>query len=261
MLARKVFDLLVRFRQRNNWTSKRRRIFDYRSYTFLATNSVPNPGQNGTPTFPVFCYADNQRFRHSKAYSTLHFQRQCSASYYIHRCLSNQSDANPNTKSASRPIRRRRVRGAATTSSENSSNPPANDETPESSPISGQNVMKPAGVRDTILFSETAETFLIKLENRLRPMQNCNDVFEITRIPRDYSGGQLTIRLQPKHGMYNFIVDEDNFAIIFSSPISGSYTYVLCSHTGKWLGEDDSHDLEGLLVRDLIRQCNGFPSL
>ena len=48
--------------------------------------------------------------------------------------------------------------------------------------------------------------------------------------------------------------------ISLTSPVSGGYTYVLGADSNKFVGEEDGHSLEGMLVRDLIRQCNGVPN-
>ena len=43
-------------------------------------------------------------------------------------------------------------------------------------------------------------------------------------------------------------------------PVSGTLHYVFDDRLERWVNADDGHDLEGILVRDLLRQCRGFPA-
>lgn len=122
----------------------------------------------------------------------------------------------------------------------------------------------PTAVRDPDLFFIEAESFLDKVETALAPMKLCNDVFEIERsdgieIESLDAETYLYIRLKPGDGTYTLRVDDVAMTLSLSSPISGGHTYVLCANTREWVGEEDGHSLEGILVRDLIRQCNGVP--
>uniref|UniRef100_A0A6S9DVA2 Uncharacterized protein n=1 Tax=Ditylum brightwellii TaxID=49249 RepID=A0A6S9DVA2_9STRA len=127
-----------------------------------------------------------------------------------------------------------------------------------------RNVKAPNAVLDQNLFSAAAEAFLDKVEVAIKPMQECNDVFVITRVSKGHptteaNGGRLTIDLKPGDGSYILQVDEDDKTLKFSSPMSGNYTYVLGSKTHEFVGMDDGHILEGMIVRGLIQQCNGMP--
>ena len=89
-------------------------------------------------------------------------------------------------------------------------------------------------------------------------MKAQNETFNIIRSTTEI-GENLTIGLKPGEGQYVFQVDEDMKTLTLNSPMSGSYTYVLCGYTGDFVGMDDGHLCEGMLVRDLIRHCNGLP--
>ena len=102
--------------------------------------------------------------------------------------------------------------------------------------------------------SDRKFVFLQKAERALHPMKSCNEVFELTS-----SSEKLSLKLSPAEGNYAMQVDEINFEILLQTPISGRFSYVLCAEKGEWVGSEDGHSLEGLLVRDLIRQCNGYP--
>ena len=130
----------------------------------------------------------------------------------------------------------------------------------ETSRPSTHQVIRPSGVQDPVVFAKACDTFLEKLVKALRPMEGCNDVFEVNVTRLEEHVWELTINLKPGDGIYTLSVDAGNFSLLLSSPISGCYSYVLCAKTGEWAGEDDGHSLIGLLVRDLIRQCNGYPA-
>ena len=117
---------------------------------------------------------------------------------------------------------------------------------------------RPIPVKDTAKFLAASRKELDRIEDAIEPMKSCNDVFDVTRSTND-EGEKLTIRLQGGDGTYTIQIDERNFTMNLTSPMSGAYTYVLCSKSGDWLGMDDAHVMEGMLTRDLIRQCNGVP--
>ena len=89
-------------------------------------------------------------------------------------------------------------------------------------------------------------------------MKAYNDIFVIQRSKNE-QGENLTLRLKPSEGQYIFQVDEEMKTITLNSPMSGTYTYVLCGYTGDFVGMNDGHLCQGLRVRDLIRHANGLP--
>ena len=66
--------------------------------------------------------------------------------------------------------------------------------------------------------------------------------------------------LGPVHGQYTIQFDIDQCILVFISPISGQIAYNLTTG-GEWCSDEDGHNFEGLLVRDLIRQVIGVPQL
>mmetsp|Transcript_53341 Transcript_53341/g.64278 ORF Transcript_53341/g.64278 Transcript_53341/m.64278 type:complete len:209 (-) Transcript_53341:174-800(-) len=159
-------------------------------------------------------------------------------------------------------VRRRRRGGngnAAVTSSSSITSPPRQNDAPTEAP---ELSLAPKRVNDPIEFGASAEILFDRLEEALEPMKLCNEVFDVVRESReDGAGGTLRIILRPVDGNYTFDFDETCLTMNLQSPISGMREYVLCAETGEWLGAEDGHSLEGLLVRDLIRQCNGYPAL
>jgi len=115
---------------------------------------------------------------------------------------------------------------------------------------------RPVVVKDLSTFIPASEDFLEKIEQALKPMEKANEVFIVTRKP-----GLLRIELAPGLGNYTLEVTESESCLYMQSPLSGKFGYVLCGKTGKWISSIDGHALEGMLVRDLIRQCNGLPDL
>jgi frataxin-like iron-binding protein CyaY len=97
-------------------------------------------------------------------------------------------------------------------------------------------------------------------------MEDYNDFFQVCVRSRDEVEHEqnllweLIINLKPGDGTYRLAVDIESCNLVMSSPVSGTYTYVLCQSSGDWVGQDDGHSLIGLLVRDLGRQCNGYPN-
>jgi hypothetical protein len=78
---------------------------------------------------------------------------------------------------------------------------------------------------------------------------------------RMVDGPYLLIELGPIHGQYTFIIDYEYNTIIFQSPISGQLLYSYNVRTGNWMNVNDQHNLEGIFVRDIIRQIQGVPKL
>lgn len=152
-----------------------------------------------------------------------------------------------------RAPRRRRVRGSATPNSGASSTLPD-----EGGGLPGGTATRPMPVKDSATFKVAARDLLDKVEQAIEPMKACNDVFVVSRSFNE-EGAELSIRLKPGDGMYKLDVDERNCSLTLSSPMSGVHSYVLCSRTNDWLGMDDGHIMEGMFVRDIIRQANGVP--
>ena len=169
-----------------------------------------------------------------------------------HRCFSETPAA------AVRPRRRRRKRadGVVVNSNSNSND---NDGGSAAAAAASSSSLgnKPVAVKDLGIFVVESQEFLDRVEEALRPMQAKNAVFHVDRP----TATELRLRLAPGLGEYSLTVDETWQTLHFQSPLSGKYTYVLDQQSHKFVSEDDGHALEGLLVRDLIRQCNGYPDL
>jgi Frataxin-like domain len=119
--------------------------------------------------------------------------------------------------------------------------------------------LKHAAVEDDVEFVQAASALLDKLEAALAPMKPVNDFFVVERFFGDM-GEVLTIDLGPKDGKYRVEMCLEDHIFEYSSPISGKILYVLSAETEEWVGMEDGHAFEGLLVRDLIRQCRGLPN-
>lgn len=142
------------------------------------------------------------------------------------------------------PVRRRRKGGSSTDTAD------AGDENP----------LKHEPVTDTAEFCNQAKLLLDKLETALEPMKAKNDPFIVKRSQGDV-GEILTLDLGPKIGTYRIEVSQFENVFEYTSPISGKNLYVLSKETGEWVGTEDGHFFEGILVRDLIRHCQGLPAL
>lgn len=124
----------------------------------------------------------------------------------------------------------------------------------------GRSPLKHDAVEDTVQFQQSIKDLFDKLEKSLEPMKAQNDFFVVERSIGDL-GEILTIDLGPKEGKYRIEASEEEHIFEYSSPISGKILYILSSSTGEWVGIQDGHLFEGILVRDLIRQCRGLPKL
>ena len=125
---------------------------------------------------------------------------------------------------------------------------------------SDDNPLKHVAVDDPEQFRESVTQLLDKIEKAVAPMKEQNDVFVVTRAQGEL-GDTLRIDLAPKEGSYKIEVSEEECLIQYTSPISGIVLYVNSAASGDWVGIEDGHMFEGLLVRDLIRQCKGLPKL
>jgi hypothetical protein len=151
------------------------------------------------------------------------------------------------------PVRRRKrpiQRGGETSSSSDEDSDGPNTNGP----------LKHNPVDDDVEFVQAASALLDKLEKALDPMKRQNEVFEVERFFGDM-GEVLTIDLGPKEGKYRVEMSLDDHLFEYTSPISGKVLYVFSADTLEWVGIEDGHSFEGLLVRDLIRQCQGLPDL
>jgi frataxin-like iron-binding protein CyaY len=115
-------------------------------------------------------------------------------------------------------------------------------------------------------FNAAAKALLEKLWTALKPLEYpVNENLVLTRGYEPDMGDYILVDLgfgtSGSSGQYTIQVQNDQQVLSFASPISGQVTYILSQKTNEWVGEDDGHRFEGLLVRDLIRQCKGVPNL
>jgi frataxin-like iron-binding protein CyaY len=124
-------------------------------------------------------------------------------------------------------------------------------------------------------FEPKARLFLDKIYAAMQPLIPINENMIVTRGEEqpelldddeelDESivyGPFLLIDLGPVHGQYSLTADTLQGVLLFQSPISGQRHYKLHPTSGEWCCVQDGHNLEGLLVRDLIRQIQGVPNL
>lgn len=108
-------------------------------------------------------------------------------------------------------------------------------------------------------FDASADAFMEKIYQALEPLRKLNEGMVLSRGIEEEAGKFIMIDLGPSMGQYNIQMYNSTQALLFESPISGQNHYMLSNN--EWIGIDDGHNFEGLLVRDLIRQCHGVPKL
>jgi frataxin-like iron-binding protein CyaY len=99
-----------------------------------------------------------------------------------------------------------------------------------------------------------AKEYLDLMEKALRPMKDHNAIFELERSDTE-------LKLKLADGEYTLTIHEGTEQMILYSPISGQYFYSFNPQDERWHSQNDDHILEGMLVRDLIKHCNGVPKL
>ncbi len=150
--------------------------------------------------------------------------------------------------------RRRRRRGGG-----DISQPSVGDASEEDEGETLVHASKPSAIiNDPSIFEEAARAFLNRAVEALEPMKAQNEVMKMTRSYTE-QGEKLVVSFKPGDGKYILQVDVDVGTLSLTSPMSGNHVYVLCAYTGQFLGMNDGHVCEGMIVRDMIRHCNGMP--
>ena len=116
-------------------------------------------------------------------------------------------------------------------------------------------------VNDVETFEAAANALLLKIYASMEKLLPINPDMALSRGVEPDVGPYLVIDLGVSTGLYNLQMDFENGVLLLSSPVSGDMTYVLSARTNEWVGDDDGHSFEGLLVRDLLRQIQGVPDL
>jgi hypothetical protein len=148
------------------------------------------------------------------------------------------------------PVRRRR-HGVGNAEVDNTEQRPKD--------LDAMGIRQPA-VKDPEIFARESEKLMNKIFDALEPLKSVNDDYILTRGYEEEFGDFILLDLGPVRGQYNIQVDLEQKVIMIQSPISGQLLYILSATTGDWCGDVDGHRMEGLLVRDLIRQINGVPN-
>lgn len=103
-------------------------------------------------------------------------------------------------------------------------------------------------------FAALSTEFLDRVQSAMKPLYPpLNEEFQVKRDAND----EILIRTNSKE--FGVKVLPLKQQIVFSSPVSGLHTYQWNASTKRWEDEADSHDIEGLLTRDLMRNCAGMP--
>ena len=78
--------------------------------------------------------------------------------------------------------------------------------------------------------------------------------------PEETEDRELSAHLYPKFGSFHLCTGNDGATAQLVTPILGYVEHVPNSCKNReWVSTDDSHDLIGIVVRDLNRSSNGLP--
>eukprot|EP00752_Nemacystus_decipiens_P016808 g15041.t2 len=101
---------------------------------------------------------------------------------------------------------------------------------------------------------KAGEAEIDKVEKALKAMEPFNDVFEVKR-----EGLEVFAELGPEVGTYWIKFDLSIYQICLMSPRSGPHRYIYDKESGRWIGEADKHDFQGMLTGDIIQSACGVP--
>ncbi|CAM9803973.1 unnamed protein product [Ectocarpus sp. 12 AP-2014] len=101
---------------------------------------------------------------------------------------------------------------------------------------------------------KAGEEEIDKVEKALKAMEPFNDVFEVRR-----EGLEVFAELGPEVGTYWIKFDLSIYQICLMSPRSGPHRYIFDKGSGRWIGEADKHDFQGMLTGDIIQSACGIP--
>ena len=118
-------------------------------------------------------------------------------------------------------------------------------------------------VTNAAAFEQVATKLIDKIYAALEPLQAINDPYFLSRDrdPEIGDGEYILLDLGPLHGQYTLQVDPEQALVHMQSPSSGVVQYYCSLDDQEWRSVENGHILEGLLVRDLIRQIKGVPKL
>ena len=148
----------------------------------------------------------------------------------------------------------------------------SNDVNESNAPLPADDSKSRTVIKEFHLFEAEAEKFLDKFYQAILPMKKHNEIFILDRGEEAKVGSNITLDLGPSVGAHTIQVDLTQFVITYSSPVSGQHSYELVKEEGnqgskkgideyKWQNISDRHDLEGIIVRDLLRSAGGCPKL
>lgn len=92
-----------------------------------------------------------------------------------------------------------------------------------------------------------------EIHDAVQDMKALNQVFDITAQELE-----LKIDVGSK-GNFVFVIKPRGETLQYHSPVSGVLEYKFDPEERLWLQVDDKHDFRGMLTRDMIRVCIGYP--
>jgi frataxin-like iron-binding protein CyaY len=104
-----------------------------------------------------------------------------------------------------------------------------------------------------LAFVDQAKLCFVEVHDAVQDMKALNEIFDIT-----LTESELKIDMGSK-GKFVFVIKPRGETLQYHSPVSGVLEYKFDPEERLWLQVDDRHDFRGMLTRDMLRVCIGYP--
>eukprot|EP01038_Epipyxis_sp_PR26KG_P004694 gene4694-6592_t len=110
---------------------------------------------------------------------------------------------------------------------------------------------------ETYDFKTEYKLALDQVEKSVEHMKALNKYFEVER-GFDENGNELLL-IQVEKGNFLFKKSKNEDILAVQSYVTGFHLYSFDQESKQWLSIKDGHDMRGLVTRDFLRHCIGYP--
>jgi frataxin-like iron-binding protein CyaY len=104
-----------------------------------------------------------------------------------------------------------------------------------------------------LTFANQAKHCFVDIYDAVQDMKTLNETFDITLTETEL---KIDVGLK---GKFVFTIKPRGETLQYHSPVSGVLEYKFDPEERLWLQVDDRHDFRGMLTRDMLRVCIGYP--